>query len=271
MGTNLIVVQARSESSRLPNKVLLDMAGEPLLIRQVERIARIRTSATIVVATTLRDCDTGIVSLCESHGIEVFRGHPTDLLDRHYQAARAYGAGVVAKIPSDCPLIDPTIIDSVFAAFNRSRCDYASNLHPPSWPDGNDVEIMTVETLAAAWREAIEPWEREHTTPFIWERPQRFRLCNVRWKRADGMLDDYAMSHRWTVDYPEDYAFVRRVYAELYHSRPAFGLQDILDLLSRRPQIAQVNQKYAGVNWYRHHLLDLKTIEPCFTRLVENA
>ncbi len=266
----LVLIQARLASTRLPGKVLLDLAGKPLILRMVERVARIQTPVRIVIATTTDKADDALVAVCRSAGIDVFRGHPTDLLDRHLQAARHYGAEVVAKIPSDCPLIDPAVIDAVFARFARGDSDYTSNLHPASFPDGNDAEVMMIETLETAWREARLDFEREHTTPFIWERPERFRLCNVLWEeRDDGHPGrDYSMSHRWTIDYPEDYEFIRSVYEVLYPGDPAFGLYDILDLLEYRPELRAINAKYAGVNWYRHHLDLLRTVGPAETRAV---
>jgi spore coat polysaccharide biosynthesis protein SpsF len=263
----LIIVQARTGSSRLPGKILKDLGGQPVLLRMMERLRRVRTPARCVVATTTEPEDDLIAALCARHGIESYRGHPTDLLDRHYQAARAFGASAVAKIPSDCPLIDPAIVDQVFARFACGDWDYASNLHPASHPDGNDVEVMRFDALEAAWREAVLPMEREHTTPFIWERPERFRLANVRWRDARGVpLPDYSMSHRWTLDYREDYDFIRRVFEELYPATPEFGLADILALLDRKPELSQINARYCGVNWYRDHLHQLKTVDARQTR-----
>ncbi|MGH8657904.1 MAG: cytidylyltransferase domain-containing protein, partial [Gammaproteobacteria bacterium] len=195
---NLIIVQARVGSSRLPGKVLMDLLGEPLLVRLLERIGRATVPAQILVATTTAAEDDAIVAVCKSLGVEVYRGHATDLLDRHYQAARHHGAEVVAKIPSDSPLIDPGLIDKVFARFKDGNYDYASNLHPASYPDGNDVEVMSMAALGCAWQEAKRPMEREHTTPFIWERPHRFAIANLDWG-ADGSEQpkrDYSMSHR---------------------------------------------------------------------------
>ncbi len=267
---NLIIVQARVGSSRLPGKVLMDLLGEPLLVRLLERIGRATVPAQILVATTTAAEDDAIVAVCKSLGVEVYRGHATDLLDRHYQAARHHGAEVVAKIPSDSPLIDPGLIDQVFARFKDGNYDYASNLHPASYPDGNDVEVMSMAALGCAWQEAKRPMEREHTTPFIWERPHRFAIANLDWG-ADGSEQpkrDYSMSHRWTVDYPEDYAFVRRVYEELYPPNKEFRLYDILELLALNPDIHAINAKYAGVNWYRHHLHELATITSNQTRSI---
>src|SRR5262249_10819750 len=129
--------------------------------------------------------------------------------------------------------------------------DFVSNLHPATYPDGNDVEVMPVAVLETAWREAVEPHEREHTTPFIWERPDRFRLNNVVWETGR----DYSTTHRWTIDYPEDYQFLAAVYDELWsEARPMFSLEDVLSLVERRPDIAALNAGHAGKGWYRDHL-----------------
>lgn len=264
MSRIVTVIQARTGSSRLPGKVLLDLVGQPLLLRMVERVSAARLAGTVVVATTLESSDDPIEALCLQHGLRCYRGSTDDLLDRHYQAGRLWRADAVAKIPSDCPLIDPLVIDRVFDFFLNNDYDYVSNLHPATYPDGNDVEVMTMRALETAWREAKRPLEREHTTPFLWENPERFRLGNVCWET--GL--DYSMTHRWTIDYPEDYAFIRAVYEELYPQNPRFGLQDVLNLTERRPDIFALNSRYAGVNWYRHHLHELKTITADQTRHV---
>jgi spore coat polysaccharide biosynthesis protein SpsF len=198
----LTVVQARMGSSRLPGKVLFPILGRPLLERMLERVSMARQTGLVVVATTTAPEDNAIEELCAQIKVPCFRGHPTDLLDRHYQAAKFYSAGLVVKIPSDVPLIDPVIIDRVIGEFLNSSTSYhyGGNLHPGTYPDGNDVEIMTSDALEIAWNRADREFEREHTTPFIWERPEEFRCLNVAWE--SGL--DYSMSHRFTIDYPED-------------------------------------------------------------------
>jgi spore coat polysaccharide biosynthesis protein SpsF len=262
----LTVVQARNGSSRLPGKIALPLCSKPLLVRMVERVKRSTLCGTVVVATTTDPSDDFIPELCHKENILCFRGHPSDLLDRHYQAALAFKARIVLKIPSDCPLIDPSVIDKGIRYFQETpgRFDFVSNLHPASYPDGNDVEVMTMEALSNAWNKAQRPLEREHTTPYIWENPDQFRIGNF---AMDGTLD-YSMTHRWTIDYPEDYTFIDAVYKELYPRNPQFGLNDILSLLNKRPDIFALNSKYAGVNWYRNHLNELKTIKPEQTKTV---
>ena len=252
------VIQARTGSTRLPNKVLRPLAGAPLLQRIVERVRAAELAGTVVVATTTEPGDDPIEALCAAADIACFRGDPLDLLDRHYRAGLAHGATAVVKIPSDCPLIDPRVIDRVLGHFldHPSKFDFVSNLHPASYPDGNDVEVMTIDALATAWREASRPLEREHTTPYLWENPDRFRLGNILWER--GL--DYSKSHRWTIDYEEDYQFIRAVYDALYPTNPRFGLDDILAFVAANPTVAALNAHYAGHYWYRNHPGELKTV-----------
>ena len=261
----LVVVQARTGSSRLPRKILLPLAGKPLLQRMLERVRAASTPFELVVATTTDPSDEEIQALCRSIDVDCFAGHPNDLLDRHYRAALHYEADYIVKIPSDCPLIDPRVIDRVLQwhADRAGQFDYVSNLHPATYPDGNDVEVMHFTALQTAWRETSKPFEREHTTPYLWERPRQFRLGNVTWET--GL--DYSMSHRWTIDYPEDYRFARIVYDELWspYGKP-FSLEDILYLVEHRPEIHELNSRFAGVNWYRHHLGELQTITARETR-----
>ncbi|HKC67136.1 MAG TPA: glycosyltransferase family protein [Bacteroidia bacterium] len=254
----LTVIQARINSTRLPAKVMLPLAEKPLLVRMVERVKNAALSGTVIVATTTDAADNKIEELCHAENIFCYRGHPIDLLDRHYQAAVYYQADLVLKIPSDCPLIDAKIIDKAIGFYmdNIGEYDFVSNLHPTSYPDGNDVELMTFSAIEKAWKNATKKFEREHTTPYIWENPSEFRIGSVLWE----MGKDYSKTHRWTIDYPEDYEFIKKVYDELYHQNPQFDLYDILNLVENRPDIFNLNNKYAGEYWYKNHVNELKTV-----------
>ncbi|AFH49230.1 Polysaccharide biosynthesis protein [Ignavibacterium album JCM 16511] len=260
------VIQARTGSTRLPNKVLMPLTGKTLLERMIERIQWSELAGKIIVATTEEKSDDVIQEICEKNNFQIYRGSTEDLLDRHYQAAKLLNADAVVKIPSDCPLIDYKIIDKVITYFinNSEKYDFVSNLHPATYPDGNDVEIMHFSVLEDAWKNAKRKLEREHTTPYIWENPDKFRIGNVEWET--GL--NYSMSHRFTIDYPEDYEFIKRVFDELYHKNPKFSLEEILNLLEEKPEIKKINEKYCGVNWYRNHLNELKTITADQTKII---
>jgi spore coat polysaccharide biosynthesis protein SpsF len=243
------IIQARLGSTRLPNKIMLSAAGKQLLLHMVERVQRSEYAGTIVVATTTDSEDDEIFELCRRHNIECFRGHPTDLLDRHYKAAKIYDSDIVVKIPSDCPLIDPKIIDRVIKYFldNLNDFDFVSNLLPPTYPDGNDVEVTTFDALEYTFKNASLSYEREHTTPFIWTNPEIFRISNVKWEA----VLNYSNTHRWTLDYEDDYTFIRAIFEELYHKNKEFGLNDILNLLDSKPHLKRINNKHIGKFWYK--------------------
>lgn len=244
----------------------MPLQGKPLFVRQAERVQAAKLHGRVIIATTTDVSDDAIEEACRQEGLDCFRGDPTDLLDRHYQAALRYPADTVIKIPSDCPLIDTASIDQVIGYYleHAGEFDFVSNLHPATWPDGNDVEIMTFAALERAWREAVRPLEREHTTPYIWENPELFRIGNV---VMDGGKD-YSMTHRFTIDYAEDYQFIKAVYDALYPIDPLFSVSDILTLLERRPEIYAINADLAGVNWYRLHLDELKTVSLEQTKMI---
>ena len=254
----VVVVQARMGSSRLPGKVLLPLAGRPLLERMLERLRAARSPFELCVATSTAAEDEPIRQLCRRLAVPVISDHPTDLLQRHLAAARAMSADAIAKIPSDCPLIDPHVVDRVLDHYRAhvAELDFVTNLHPPSWPDGNDVEVVPTRLLELAAAEATRSFEREHTTPFIWDQPRRFRIGNV---SRSGR--DLSKTHRFTIDYPEDYAFISSVYDALYRpERPVFGLADILELLARKPELSALNARWRGQSWHLTALGQLRSV-----------
>src|SRR5262245_31983300 len=254
------VIQARMGSTRLPGKVLLPLRGRPLLERMIARVQRAASLDEVVIATTRLAVDASIVRLAAALGVRCVIGHPDDLLDRHLQAARETGADAVVKIPSDCPLIDPAIIDQTVGFFREQHPRYAfvSNLHPATWPDGNDVEVMRRDTLEAAYREARRPFEREHTTPFIWDQPERFTTANVAW--SSGL--DLSVSHRMVLDSPRDYALCTPL-CEAPHQHddaPPSTVEQIVAHLDADPKLRAVNAMHAGKSWMQAHQAELRTL-----------
>lgn len=230
------VVQARLGSTRLPGKVLLPVAGAPMLLRQLERLRRCRTLDRLVVATSEVGADDAIARMCGEHGVACRRGSLEDVLDRFRGAALAEGAEVVVRLTGDCPLADPAVIDHIVEVFLASGCDYASNTLVPTYPDGLDAEVMTFAALDQAWKEARLPSEREHVTPFIYKHRELFSCRNV-------ANDVDLCALRWTVDDAADLAFVRAVYDALYPHDSAFSMAAVLDLLEKRPDIAALRSK----------------------------
>jgi len=204
------IIQARMGSTRLPGKALVDIEGAPMLARVIERSRRARTIDRLVVATTTKSEDDPIVACCRELGADVFRGDEDDVLDRYYQAARQYGFDVVARITSDCPLIDPGLVDDVLQPLlnGTSAVDYSANTLRRTYPRGLDVQAAPIGTVERAWREARSSHEREHVFPYVYEHPELFRFFSV-----SDSVDRSDM--RWTVDTPDDLAFVRKVYRAL--------------------------------------------------------
>ena len=231
------VVQARMGSTRLPGKVMRPLLGLPMLARLLERLARCQKLDDVVVATTDDGSERPIVELVDSLDVHVFRGSEDDVLARYYGAARQHAADVVVRITSDCPLIAPEVVDGCVEAFLASggEIDYASNGFRRTYPRGLDTEVFSMGALETAFSKAATPPDREHVTPFIWRQPQRFRLLDV----VD--VEDHS-DLRWTVDTPEDFELVSKIYGALYPTNPAFSYRDVLRLLGEHPEWSELNR-----------------------------
>ena len=230
------IIQAHMGSTRLPGKVFKDLADEPMLACVVDRTRRAQTLDEVVVATTVQSADEAIVRLCAKRDWPCFRGSEEDVLDRYYQAAVAHQADVVVRITSDCPLIEPEIVDRVVREFleRQPEVDYACNTLPRrTFPRGLDTEVMRFDVLEQAWREDDNPAWREHVTPYIQRHPDLFHIY--------GVVNEVDYSHmRWTVDTPQDLAFVRRVYEHFGHDR--FSWREVLVVLEQYPAWLEINQ-----------------------------
>lgn len=222
---NLAILQARMTSTRLPGKVMAPVLGEPMIGRQLERLGRAARLDRIVIATSRDASDDPLARYCEELGHAVARGSLDDVLGRFQDALDLFPeADTVVRLTADCPLADPTVIDATIARHVEAGADYTSNTPAVrTYPHGLDAEVMRRGTLETAFREAADPYEREHVTPFIYRRPERFRIASL--SRAP------SLAHlRWTVDLPEDLDFVRDVYGRLYPANPAFTSDDIVAL-----------------------------------------
>ncbi len=232
----VIINQARMTSTRLPGKVMREVLGKPLLEYQIERLRRVGLADEIVTATTVNASDDAIVQLSERLGVATFRGPEQDVLARYHGAARAFGADVVVRVTSDCPINDPAVIDQVIGRYLDAdgRLDFVNTALCPSFPNGIGAAAFSFRCLDIAHREATDPAEREHVTPFIFWRPERFRLDCVR-------NDSDCSRQRWTVDTPEDFELMRRIIEHLYPENPHFGWREVLRLLQEHPEWQSIN------------------------------
>jgi spore coat polysaccharide biosynthesis protein SpsF len=266
----------------LPGKVLLDIAGQPMLVRVIERTLRARSLDGIVVATTLDPSDDPIERMCAERGYPCYRGNLQDVLDRYYQAARAFGAEVIVRITGDCPIMDPAIIDATVQIFYQDsggqehRSGFAATRLPPPWhrtiPIGLDVEVVHFASLERAWKEATQPFHREHVMPFFYEgafvggpspdiQPAYALAGQENWSVAHGVSlrgfkiavlnhdPDYG-NLRWTVDTQEDLVLLRAIFEHFASHRADdapwndggyFSWQEILALVQRQPDLGKIN------------------------------
>jgi spore coat polysaccharide biosynthesis protein SpsF len=255
------IIQARMSASRLPGKVLLDIDGEPMLTRVIERTQRSQCVDHVVVATSIDPSDDPIETLCKERHFPCFRGNLHDVLDRYYQAAIRHAADIVVRITADCPIIDPVVIDQTLMAFydlgpsmisrrdeppERSAFtgqkitpgwDFTANRLPPPWqrtfPIGLDTEVCTFTALEIAWRNADQPHQREHVMPYLYEGGQDFRVLILNHTPGYGEV-------RLTVDTPQDLELLRLIYSR-FGGRDDFSWYEVLDLLENEPDLGHIN------------------------------
>jgi len=256
----LAIIQARMRSSRLPQKVMLDIAGKPMLQRVIERTARANQVTEVVVATTRDGDEDPIAMLCGKLGVACYRGSLQDVLDRYYRCAQPYQPDVVVRITSDCPVMDAGLIDETILALEGTPgesilwlpqgdptkyptathaeipWDFAATRLPPPWhrtfPIGLDVEACTFPALEIAWHTANAPHEREHVMPYLYQTPGQFR-CII------GNHTENLGNQRWTVDTAADLDMIRGVYAQL--GTEDFDWLDVLKVVREHPELSAIN------------------------------
>lgn len=254
------IIQARMGSSRLPGKVLLDIAGRPMLSWVFERVRRSGLVDEVVLATTTDPSDDPVAAYCLNSGYAHTRGSLGDVLDRYYQTALSHQAEIIVRVTGDCPLIDPDLVDDVIGVFlgeppriakrleiseaDNSGApqapypfDFAANRLPPpfkrTYPIGLDVEVCSFQTLERAWREAKQAFEREHVMPYLYSQPGRFRFVQLQHEPDYGSL-------RWTVDTSQDLAFTREIFKRLPDALTSSWL-DVLQIIQNDPSLSELN------------------------------
>lgn len=233
----LAILQARVSSTRLPGKVLKPILGVPMIFRQIERLKHAKKIDKLVVATSTDQSDDRLAKACQEFGVTCYRGNLDDVLDRFYGAAGQDKPEHVVRLTGDCPLADPQIIDKVIEHHLQGKYDYTSNVVEPTYPDGLDAEIMTFSCLQQMWSQAKKQSEREHVTLFIHNNKQLFNIGSV--KQA---ID---LSHlRWTVDEPEDFTLVEKIYQGLYDKNPLFLTNEIIDYSKKNQKLNELNERF---------------------------
>lgn len=230
------IIQARMTSTRLPGKVLKTVLEKPLLEYQLERVSRSKLIDEIVVATTINKSDDPIIKLCHKLGVLTYRGSEEDVLSRYYEAAKQFNADVIVRLTSDCPLIDPEIIDQVIKLYitQKDVLDYVSNTLIRTYPRGLDTEVFSFRALQVAYEKARLKSEREHVTAYIYKNPDKFQLKNLSYVRD-------LSKHRWTVDTKEDLELIKQILESLYTNNQMFTMKDVLCLLDKNPSLFYIN------------------------------
>jgi len=252
--STIAIIQARMGSTRLPGKVLLNLEDKTVLEHIVDRIRSSKYVDDIVVATTISKADLRIVELCANLDVSIYCGSEDDVLDRYYQAAKLFRADNIVRITSDCPVIDPKIIDVAIILHIKNNVDYTSNTLKETYPDGQDVEVFTFTSLRTAWKDAKLASEREHVTPYIRNNPDIFKHASLEYK------EDISQK-RWTLDNAEDLEFLRLVYKYLYNKNPLFNMDDILALIDEKPEIEKINQHIIRNEGYLKSIREDKTFD----------
>ena len=240
----IAIIQARMGSSRLPGKVMRTLLGKPVLWHVINRVSKAKLIDDLIVATTSKHEDDVIEQFCKDNDILFFRGAENDVLDRFYQCARKYNIKHIVRLTADCPLHDPTVIDLIVNKYQEGDYDYVSNTIEYSFPDGLDVEIFSFSALNESWENAKLPSEREHVTPYI-KKNENFKKENVYSKKK------YSL-YRLTLDYPEDYQFIKKIYEGI--GKDLFYLDTIDIFLKNNQVLLEINQNFKFNEGYARSL-----------------
>ncbi len=234
------IIQARMGSTRLPGKVMMDLCGSPVIEHVVKRINGSKLIDKIIIATSEDKNNQPIIEFCKNNNVDYFVGSEDDVVDRYYQTAIDNNIKVedsIIRITSDCPLIDPSVVDKVIEEHNHYKNDYTTNVIDCTYPDGLDCEVFNFDVLKDTWINANLSSQREHVTLYIRDNPKKFKLGNVK-------NDIDLSSLRWTLDEKEDFIFINEVYNNLFNTESIFTMDDVVQLLKEKPELLDINSKF---------------------------
>jgi spore coat polysaccharide biosynthesis protein SpsF len=228
------IIQARTSSTRLHNKVFKILCGKPLIEHITNRVKSSSKIEKIILATTLNKKDNALEVWATENNILFFRVDENDVLGRYYQSAKYFSVDTIVRITADDPFKDPFIIDDVINLFETKKLDFAYNNSPPTFPEGLDTEVFSFDALEKAYKSSIDPFEREHVTQYFYRNPDLFKQACLKNSTDLSYL-------RWTIDTQKDWDMAKIVYDKLYHAKEIFTMTDILGLLKKEPEIAEIN------------------------------
>ncbi|HEY4521719.1 MAG TPA: glycosyltransferase family protein [Candidatus Paceibacterota bacterium] len=245
------IIQARMGSTRLPGKVAKLILGKSMLAHQIERVRQAKLVDKVVIATSDKAQDDQVEKIAKECGVGYFRGSEKDVLDRFYKTAKEADADVVIRLTGDCPLSDPTVIDEIINYFLENKADASGK--PLNYPEGLDTEVLSFSALERAWKESKKPSEREHVTPYIINHPEIFKIKNIeKGKLYKGVKN--VSNYHWSVDQDEDFKLVTAIFEELYPKNKLFLMNDILELLEKKPELLALNPGFTGYEGYQKSL-----------------
>jgi len=250
----LIIVQARFSSTRLPGKVLKKIFDKSLLWYIIKRLQLVKTPNKLIIATGDRESNLPIIDLAKKLNINYFIGSEEDVLDRYYQTAKKFNGEIIVRITSDCPLMDPDLVDQGIQLFINENHDYVCNTNPPTYPDGFDIEVFSFNALETAWKEAKLPSEREHVTAYIWKNQDKFSLKNYK--------NDVNLSNlRLTVDNQEDFLLISKLIEKFHENWLDFRINDVINYLKENPELLKINEQYQRNEGYLKSLEEDKKVK----------
>lgn len=232
------VLVARQGSTRLPGKGMLEVNGKPVIWHILNRLKKMDLFDEICLATSDLPADKVLVHVAESFGARAYAGDPEDVLDRFYNAAKSCNADVVVEVGGDCPFVDPNVTRRALLLLDSEQADYVSNVDPATFPDGIDIHAVRMDALEFAARNAVLSSQRLHPLSYFHRHRKRFKVLNF-----TNPVD--LSTHRWTLDYEEDFALITRVISALSPANELFTMEDVLKLIEREPDLVEINRQWA--------------------------
>lgn len=238
------IIQARVDSTRLPNKIFAEIEGQPLIWHVVNRLKKSKYLDSIIIATTVNPNDDKIEEWATENQIKFFRGSEDNVLKRYYDAAKHFNATEIVRITADDPFKDYQIMDQVIEKFYAENADFACNNKPPSFPEGLDIEVFRFAAIERAYMNAKTNFEKEHVTQYFYKNPDLFKISTTSYHKNISYL-------RWTIDEDDDLEMARKVYKNLYYINENFLMNNILELIENNPEISSINNKVNRSTLYK--------------------
>lgn len=243
------IIQARMGSTRLPGKIMMKLNGSSILRCLFDQVGYSKQLDRKILATTINPEDDVIVDFANKNSIQIFRGNSLDVLDRYYHCAKHFSIDHIVRITSDCPLVDPIIIDKTIHFYKNNNYDYVNNFHKKTFPSGTEVEVFSFNTLEKTWKNATKLSEREHVTPYIYNNPAIFSIGYIEYSKNISYL-------HWAVDRIQDLEMVKAIYHKT--SKKPILLEDILKIVDKDPSLLEINKNTNPAEGYLKSLQDDK-------------